>query len=98
SEAAENLRHAAQLAGVAASRLVFAPRVGLEDHLDRHREADLFLDTIPYGAHTTASDALYAGLPVLTCVGRGFAGPVAASLLTAIGLTELITHSLSDYE
>jgi protein O-GlcNAc transferase len=70
----------------------------LADHLARHRQADLFLDTLPYNAHTTASDALWAGLPVLTCLGPTFAGRVAASLLKAVGLPELITTSLEDYE
>ena len=70
----------------------------LEDHLARHRLADLFLDTLPYNAHTTASDALWAGLPVVTCQGHAFAGRVAASLLKAVGLPELVTHSLADYE
>jgi protein O-GlcNAc transferase len=68
------------------------------EHLARHRLADLFLDTLPYNAHTTASDALWAGLPVLTCAGETFAGRVAASLLHAAGLPELVTHSLADYE
>jgi predicted O-linked N-acetylglucosamine transferase (SPINDLY family) len=84
--------------GVAADRLVFAPRLPLAEHLARHRVADLFLDTLPYNAHTTASDALWAGLPVLTCAGNCFAGRVAASLLAAVGLPELVTHSLEDYE
>ena len=79
--------------GVDPARLVFAPRCQLEDHLARHRLADLFLDTLPYNAHTTASDALWAGLPVVTCPGTTFAGRVAASLLTAAGLPELITHT-----
>jgi predicted O-linked N-acetylglucosamine transferase (SPINDLY family) len=70
----------------------------LADHLARQRLADLFLDTIPYGAHTTASDALWAGLPVLTCLGETFAGRVAASLLSAVGLAELITETMADYE
>jgi len=68
------------------------------EHLARHRVADLFLDTLPYNAHTTASDALWAGLPVLTQIGNAFAGRVAASLLNAIGLPELITHSREEYE
>ena len=67
-------------------------------HLARHRLADLFLDTLPYNAHTTASDALWAGLPVLTCAGETFAGRVAGSLLRAVGLPELVTASLADYE
>jgi protein O-GlcNAc transferase len=78
--------------------LIFAPKMPLADHLSRHRQADLFLDTLPYNAHTTASDALWAGLPVLTCLGETFAGRVAASLLNAVGLSELITASLGDYE
>jgi predicted O-linked N-acetylglucosamine transferase (SPINDLY family) len=68
------------------------------DHLARHRLADLFLDTLPYNAHTTASDALWAGLPVLTRIGETFAGRVAASLLHAIGLPELITSTPQAYE
>ena len=70
----------------------------MSDHLARQRQADLFLDTLPYNAHTTASDALWAGLPVLTCLGDTFAGRVAASLLKAIGLPDLITSSLEDYQ
>jgi predicted O-linked N-acetylglucosamine transferase (SPINDLY family) len=95
---AGNLRCEAKARGVAPDRLVFAPPINLEDHLARHRLADLFLDTLPYNAHTTASDALWAGLPVITCKGSTFAGRVAASLLTAINLPELITHSLQEYE
>jgi protein O-GlcNAc transferase len=93
-----NLRREAVNRGVAPERLVFAPKVPLADHLARHRLADLFLDTQPWNAHTTASDALWAGLPVLTCIGTTFAGRVAASLLDAIGLTELVTRTLSEYE
>ena len=96
--APRNLRREAAARGVAPERLVFAPRIEAADHLARHRLADLFLDTLPYNAHTTASDALWAGLPVLTCLGTTFAGRVAASLLQAIGLPELITHSLDEYE
>ena len=80
------------------TRLVFAPRLRRPEHLARHRLADLFLDTLPYNAHTTASDALWAGLPVLTRIGETFAGRVAASLLGAIGLPELITETSADYE
>jgi protein O-GlcNAc transferase len=98
STASENLRQEAEKRGVAAQRLVFAARANLADHLARHRLADLFLDTLPYNAHTTASDALWAGLPVLTCLGTTFAGRVAASLLKAVGLAELVTHSLDEYE
>ena len=77
---------------------MFAKRVPPHDHLARHKLADLFLDTLPYNAHTTASDALWAGLPILTCLGETFAGRVAASLLNAIGLPELITTTLESYE
>jgi predicted O-linked N-acetylglucosamine transferase (SPINDLY family) len=96
---ARNLRLEADRRGVAPERLVFAPFVPLvADHLARQRQADLFLDTEHYNAHTTASDALWAGLPVVTCLGSTFAGRVAASLLKAAGLAELITTSLADYE
>jgi predicted O-linked N-acetylglucosamine transferase (SPINDLY family)/glycosyltransferase involved in cell wall biosynthesis/SAM-dependent methyltransferase len=93
-----NLRKEAAAREIDPVRLVFADRQPLADHLARHRLADLFLDTLPVNAHTTASDALWAGLPVLTCRGRAFAGRVAASLLGAIGLPELATDSLEDYE
>jgi len=93
-----NLRREAAARGVAPERLIFAPRVKLAEHLARHRLADIFLDTAPYGAHTTASDALWAGLPVVTCPGDAFASRVAASLLTAAGLPELIAPTLVDYE
>jgi predicted O-linked N-acetylglucosamine transferase (SPINDLY family) len=93
-----NLRHEAQKRGISADRLVFAPRVSIDDHLARHYFADLFLDTYYCNAHTTASDALRAGLPLLTCAGKTFASRVAGSLLNAIGLPELITQSLEDYE
>jgi protein O-GlcNAc transferase len=97
--AIRNLRREAQNRGVDPSRLVFAQQVHHnEDHLARHELADLFLDTLPYNAHTTASDALWAGLPVLTCLGGTFAGRVAASLLNAIGLPELITTTPEAYE
>ncbi|MCB4809711.1 tetratricopeptide repeat protein [Methylovorus menthalis] len=94
-----NLRAEATRLGVAADRLVFAPRLPrLEDHLARQGLADLFLDTYPYNAHTTASDALWAGLPVITCMGQIFSSRVAGSLLQALGMQELMTSSLSDYE
>ena len=93
-----NLQAAAHAAGIAPERLVFAPRLPPAEHLARHRLADLFLDTLPYNAHTTASDALWAGLPLLTCAGSAFAGRVAASLLHAAGLGELVTSSLEEYE
>jgi predicted O-linked N-acetylglucosamine transferase (SPINDLY family) len=96
--ATANLRREALRRGVDAQRLVFAPRVPLSEHLARHRFADLFLDTLPYNAHTSASDALWAGVPVLTCVGEAFASRVAASLLHAMDLPELITLTPEDYE
>jgi protein O-GlcNAc transferase len=79
-------------------RLIFAPRASNPEHLARHRLADLFLDTLPYNAHTTASDALWMGVPVVSCRGEAFASRVAASLLEAAGLPELVTGSLHDYE
>jgi protein O-GlcNAc transferase len=96
--AAKNLRKEAAARGIDPARLVFAGRMPLEDHLARHDVADLFLDTLPVNAHTTASDALWAGLPVLTCRGESFAGRVAASLLHAVGLPELVTSDLEEYE
>ncbi len=97
--AIRNLRREVGARGIDASRLIFAPRVmGLGDHLARLRLADLFLDTIPFNAHTTASDALWAGLPLLTCKGEAFAGRVAASLLHAIGVPELVTSNLEEYQ
>jgi predicted O-linked N-acetylglucosamine transferase (SPINDLY family) len=98
SWAAENLKEEAEKQGVAPDRLVFAERLPLPEHLARHRQADLFLDTFPYNAHTTTSDALWAGLPVLTLMGGSFASRVAASLLNAIGLPELITSTQEEYE
>ncbi|WCM93988.1 tetratricopeptide repeat protein [Acidovorax sp. NCPPB 2350] len=93
-----NLRHEAQRRGVAPQRLVFARRKPLPDHLARHALADLFLDNLPVNAHTTASDALWAGLPVLTCIGESFAGRVAASLLAALQLPELVVNDVQAYE
>jgi protein O-GlcNAc transferase len=94
-----NLRREAKARGIAPERLVFAPRTyDPSDHLARFRAADLFLDTLPYNAHATASDALWAGLPVLTSMGKTFPGRVAASLLHAIGIPELVTQSLAEYE
>ena len=94
-----NLRRAAEVRGVDPARLVFAGRVPrVEDHLARYRLADVFLDTAPYNAHTTAADALMAGLPVVTWLGNAFPSRVAASLLHAIGLPELVTNSLAEYE
>jgi protein O-GlcNAc transferase len=96
--AQSNLKIEAHKRGIDPSRLIFAERVTLTDHLARHQQADLFLDTLPYNAHTTASDALWAGLPVLTLIGEAFASRVAASLLKAIGLPELITNTQEEYE
>lgn len=96
--AARNLRRHAAERGVDSDRLIFAARMGLREHLARHRAADLFLDTAPYNAHTTASDALWTGLPVLTCAGETFASRVAASLLFAAGIPELITSSPEEFE
>ena len=96
--AADHLRGEAQKRGVPAERLVFAHRMPLADHLARHRAADLFIDTLPYNAHTTCSDALWAGLPVLTLMGESFAARVAASLLNAVGLPELVTSTPAQYE
>ncbi len=93
-----NLRKEAAARGIDPARLRFAERLKIDEHLARHRLADLFLDTLPYNAHTTASDALWAGLPLITCCGQAFAGRVAASLLNAIGLPELVTYGLAEYE
>ncbi len=98
AEAERNLRAAAAHAGLAGARLVFATRKPKPDHLARLKLADLFLDTLTYGAHTTASDALWAGVPVLTCRGDAFASRVGASLLGAAGLPELVAGSPEEYE
>jgi protein O-GlcNAc transferase len=95
--AVANLRHEAAACGVSPDRLVFAPRVGFAAYLARLRRADLFLGTFHYGAHTTASDALWMGLPLVTVCGAPFASRVAASLLTSLGLAELITQSPAEY-
>ena len=97
SEATENLKKEAKIRNIDVCRLIFAKRMKLEDHLARHKNADLFLDTLPYNAHTTASDSLWAGLPVLTCLGKAFPGRVAASLLRSLDLPELITYSENEY-
>jgi predicted O-linked N-acetylglucosamine transferase (SPINDLY family) len=94
-----NLTREAAARGIEPERLVFAPRLPFyPDHLARHRLAGLFLDTLPFNAHTTAGDALWAGLPLLTCAGNTFAGRVAGSMLHAVGLGELVTTSLEEYE
>jgi predicted O-linked N-acetylglucosamine transferase (SPINDLY family) len=98
SDTADNLRREAAVAGVDPSRLVFAPRLPLPRHLARHAHADLFLDTTPYNAGATANDALFMGVPVLTCAGEVMSSRVAGSQLRAIGLPELVTGSLREYE
>jgi predicted O-linked N-acetylglucosamine transferase (SPINDLY family) len=98
SPARGNLRAHAAARGIDAGRLVFASKLPPDRHLARHQRADLFLDTLPYNAHTTCSDALWAGLPVVTCYGKAFHGRVAASLLKAMDLPELVTTRAQDYE
>ena len=97
-EAEHNLRTWAEAKGIPGHRLVFAPRLPFDQHMARYHHADLFLDSLPYNAHTTASDALWMGVPVLTCPGTSFASRVGASLCHAIGLPELIAPTLADYE
>lgn len=94
----EKLKDAAEKNGVSSERIIFAERVGADDHMERHIFADIFLDTLPYNAHTTGSDALWMGLPLLTARGESFAGRVGASLLSAIGMPELIANNLEEYE
>jgi predicted O-linked N-acetylglucosamine transferase (SPINDLY family) len=95
----QNLAREARFRGIASERLIYAPRIAsTAEHLGRQGLADLYLDTLPYNAHSTACDALWAGVPVLTCAGRSFAARVAASALRAVGLPELIAHSLQEYE
>ena len=98
ADAAENLRWEAERRGIEKKRLVFADRISPEEHLARHMCADLFLDTYPYNAHTTASDALWVGVPLITCPGDTFASRVAASLLTAMGLPELAVSTFDEME
>jgi predicted O-linked N-acetylglucosamine transferase (SPINDLY family) len=97
-ETKANLQREASARNVDPQRLIFAKPIPPADHLARHAAADLFLDTVPCNAHTTASDALWAGLPLLTCMAETFSGRVAASLLYAIGLPEFVTATLEDYE
>jgi predicted O-linked N-acetylglucosamine transferase (SPINDLY family) len=94
----KNLQQEANKRDIGSDRLIFAKPMALDKHLARHKVADLFVDTFPYTAHTTCSDALWAGLPVLTCAGESFASRVSASLLNAIGLSELATHTIKGYE
>jgi predicted O-linked N-acetylglucosamine transferase (SPINDLY family) len=93
-----NLKKEAAARGIDPARIIFAQRMAPSEHLARHRLADLFLDTLPYNAHTTASDSLWAGVPVLTRVGETFAGRVAASILNAVGLPELVVETSQAYE
>jgi predicted O-linked N-acetylglucosamine transferase (SPINDLY family) len=96
--AAKNLKIEAQIRGVDPERLIFGEKLIRSEHLSRCRAADLFLDTLPYNSGATASDALWSGLPVLTCMGDSFASRYAASLLNAIGLPELVTQTQAEYE
>ena len=99
SSVVNNLIKEAKKNGVDENRLIFASRLdSMKDHLNRIKQADLFIDTLPYNAHATSSDALRMGLPVLTCVGNSFASRVAASLLNAVNLPELITTTQEQYE
>ena len=97
-EGPENLKREAQALGIDASRLIFSPYIKMAEHIERNVLADLFLDSLPYNAHTTASDALWANVPVLTLQGKSFAGRVAASLLHAVEMPELITYTEQEFE
>ena len=94
----KNLKKEAKKYGINEDRLIFASHMPIDQHLNRIRLADLFLDTLPYNAHTTSIDALRMGIPVLTCLGKSFASRVAASLLNAVNLPELITNTPKEYE
>ncbi len=96
--AVANLRLEAERRGIAKERLVMAPSMSMPKHLARHRAADLFLDSFPYNQHSTAADALRVGLPLVTLSGNTFVSRVAGSLLSHLGLSELITHSFEEYE
>jgi predicted O-linked N-acetylglucosamine transferase (SPINDLY family) len=93
----DNLRREAAARGVAPERIVFCPKLPLEEYLARYRVADLFIDTLPYNAHTTAADALWSGLPVISLPGRTMASRVAASLLRAAGLGDLVVRTEDEY-
>ena len=97
-EGSKNLKEEAHRRGIEPNRIIFAERMLQPEHLARHKLADLFIDTFPYTAHTTCSDALWADLPVLTLMGESFASRVGASLLSSIGLEELITNTKKEYE
>ena len=96
--AENNLKSEAEKRGIRKNRLVFAQKLPQDEHLERHKHADLFVDTFNVNAHTTASDALWAGLPVVTKLGNSFVSRVGGSLLNAIGLPELVTDNKKDYE
>jgi predicted O-linked N-acetylglucosamine transferase (SPINDLY family) len=96
--AAANLRKEAEARGIDAGRLIFAPPLDQPNHLARLKLADVLLDTLPYNAHTTATDALWLGVPIVTCLGSTFVGRVAASVLHATGMPDLVTKSLDEYE
>ena len=98
TDAMLHLQSKAKASGINPTRIIFAKRIPITEHLARHQYADLFLDTLPYNAHTTASDALWAGVPVLTCTGTSFAGRVATSMLTTLDMPELITTNVNQYE
>ncbi|MDA9802010.1 hypothetical protein N9C88_06185, partial [Candidatus Pseudothioglobus singularis] len=98
ADSTKNLKREAMKNGISKKRLIFAKKMPLELHLRRIQQADLFLDTLPYNAHTTSSDALRMGLPVITCIGNSFASRVAASLLDAVKLPELITTTPNEYQ
>jgi predicted O-linked N-acetylglucosamine transferase (SPINDLY family) len=98
NSARENIQVAAKKRGIDPERIIFSDRLSMEEHLARHSLADIFLDTFNFNAHTTACDALWAGLPIVTKIGKSFAARVAGSLLTAVGMTELITNSELEYE
>ena len=94
----ENLRKAFRASGIAANRIIFCARTGYQEHIDRIQAADLGIDTFPVNGHTTTSEQLWGGLPVLTMKGTNFASRVSESLLNAIGLPELVGKNLQDYE
>ena len=94
----QNICRHAELNNISSSRIIFANNLPHLEHLERHKHADLFLDTFNYNAHTTASDALWSGIPIITKQGNQFAARVASSLLTALDLNELITQTEDDYE
>ena len=98
NEGANNLKKESQKRGVDPNRIIFAEKLSQPDHLARHKLADLFIDTFPYSAHTTCSDALWSGLPIITRMGESFASRVGGSILSAIGLKELITKTEKEYE